>query len=287
MNSRAPYLAAPDRPRLELPGGARLAIHLVVNVEDWRYDRRLPRSVLSAPGGFEPLPDVPNFAWYAYGMRVGIWRILELCAALDVRPTLALNGSVCDSYPQIVAATQRAGWEVMAHGFEQRAMPALEDERAAVRAALDRIERETRIRPRGWLGPGLVESFDTADILADEGLVYCCDWGPADDLPYDITVASGRLISVPYPIDLNDIVVFGLEHRPDDALLERGTRAFDRLYRESAAQAKILPIALHPWISGVPHRIDYLEELLRYVAAAPGVTFMSGGEIADWYRANS
>lgn len=281
--SRAPFLAAPARPRLTLPNGNRLAVHVTVNVEDWNYDRKLPRSVLTAPAGFEPVPDVPNFAWYSYGMRVGIWRMLDLFDALHIRSTLSLNASVCDAYPSIVAATERAGWEIMAHGFEQRAMPTFDDQRVVVQNALARIERETGTRPRGWMGPGLVESFETADILAAEGLLYCCDWGPADDLPFDLDVASGRLISVPYPIDMNDIVIFGIEKRSDEAMLERGKRHFDLLYRESATQAKIMSLALHPWISGVPHRMGYLEELFRHIGSHDGVAFMTGGEIADWF----
>ncbi len=80
--------------------------------------------------------------------------------------------------------------------------------------------------------------------------------------------------------------MYGLEKRPDDTLLERGRRHFDRLYRESAAQAKIMAVALHPWIAGAPHRIDYLDALLRHLRAHDGVAFMCGGEIADWYAAS-
>lgn len=284
--SRAPYRTRAESPQLALPAGKRLAVHAIVNVEDWLYEAKLPRSILTAPGGFEPIPDVPNFAWYSYGMRVGIWRLLDAFGDLGIRATLSLNASVCDSYPAIVEATERAGWEIMAHGYHQRALPAAGEERAIVRETLARIERATGKRPRGWLGPGLVESFETADILASERLVYCCDWGPADDLPYELAVAGGSLLSVPYPVEMNDIVIFGLERRPDDAMLERGRRHFDRLYRESANGPKVMALALHPWISGVPHRIDHLEELLRYLSGHEGVTFMTGGEIADWFRSS-
>ena len=281
--NRAPYRIPAQRPALALPDGARLGVHLIVNVEDWTYDQKLPRQLLTAPGGFEPTPDVPNFAWYSYGMRVGIWRIIELLERLRIRPTLSLNASVCDTYPELVRAMHDARWEIMAHGYFQKAMPATGDERKTVRDALARIEAFTGTRPRGWLGPGLVESFETADILAAEGLTYCCDWGPADDVPYPLEVASGSLLAVPYPVEMNDIVIFGLERRPDDAMLARGKRHFDRLYRESAGRASIMALALHPWISGVPHRVDFLEELLGYIGARSGVRFMTGGEIADWF----
>jgi len=285
MRRRTPYVPATERPRLRLPGGARVALHVIVNVETWLLEERLPRQVLTAPGGVQPLPDVPNYAWYEYGMRVGIWRVMDVLREHGVRATLSVNASVCDAYPQIVRAANEAGWEMMAHGFHQKAMPAVDDERDVVRRALERLTEATGTRPRGWLGPGLVETWETPEILAAAGIDYCCDWGPADDLPYELAVEGGELIAVPYPIEMNDIVVYGLERRPDDTLLERGRRYFDRLYRESETQAKFMPVALHPWIAGTPHRIDYLDELLRYVRAREGVTFMRGGEIADWYRA--
>jgi hypothetical protein len=132
-----------------------------------------------------------------------------------------------------------------------------------------------------------VETAATPEVLVDEGIEYCCDWGPADDLPYELDVENGALLAVPYPIDMNDIVIYGLERRPDDTLLERGRRFFDRLYRESETQAKIMPVALHPWIAGAPQRIDYLDALLAYVRGHDAVSFMRGGEIADWYRSVS
>ncbi|MGH7660686.1 MAG: polysaccharide deacetylase family protein [Vulcanimicrobiaceae bacterium] len=287
IHGRAEYQASVARKRLTLPGQMRLAIHLIVNVEAWRYDAKLPRQVLTAPHGAEPIPDVPNFAWFEYGMRVGIFRVFDALRGARGHVTLAINGAVCEAYPQIVETAVREGWEMMGHGFEQRAMSLVEDERTVVRQTLDALEKATGKRPRGWLGPGLVETAKTLDVLAEEGLVYCCDWGPADDLPYDLHVARGRMIAVPYPIDMNDIVIYGLEKRPDDTLLDRGKRQFDRLYRESERQAKVLAIAFHPWIIGVPHRIAFLEELLSYMLDKPGVGFMSAGELADWYASMS
>ena len=286
MHGRAPYVPSPEQPKLELPGGARLAIHLIVNVEAWRYDVKLPRQILTAPQGAEPIPDVPNFAWFEYGMRVGIWRVFEVLEPARGHVTLAINGLVCAQYPQVVARAVQDGWEMMGHGFEQRAMSTVDDERETIHATLDVLEQASGKRPRGWLGPGLVETTKTADILVKEGLEYCCDWGPADDVPYEINVKRGRLIAVPYPLEMNDIVMYGLQNRPDDILLERGRRQFDRLYRESGRGAKVMAIAFHPWIIGVPHRIGFLEELLRYMQMRPGVAFMSGAEISDWYVAH-
>jgi len=283
MHGRTLYAPSIARQQVSLPGGARVAVHFIVNVEAWRYDAKLPRQILSAPHGAEPVPDVPNFAWFEYGMRVGIWRVFDALAPARGHVTLAINGLVCEEYPQVVEAAVKDGWEMMGHGYEQRAMSLVDDEHKVIRQTLDVLEKATKKRPRGWLGPGLVETARTADFLAEEGLVYCCDWGPADDLPFDIKVQKGRLVGVPYPLDMNDIVIYGLEKRSDETLLERGKRQFDRLYRESEKQAKIMAIAFHPWIVGVPHRIGFLEELIAYMSSKGNVAFMSAGEIADWY----
>ena len=120
--SRARYEAAPARPRLSLPEGARMAVHVIVNVEEWRIDGKLPRQLLTAPAGAEPLPDVANYAWYEYGMRVGIWRMMDVLRARKTPVTMSLNASVCLSYPAIVEAAVRDGWELMGHGYFQRPM---------------------------------------------------------------------------------------------------------------------------------------------------------------------
>ncbi|GAC1613604.1 MAG: polysaccharide deacetylase family protein [Candidatus Elarobacter sp.] len=284
--NRAAYLPAPQRSRLRLPDGARMGVHVIVNVEEWRFDAKLPRTILPGPAGVDVVPDVPNFAWYEYGTRVGIWRIMDVLEKHRAHVTLSLNASVCASYPAIVERSRELGWEIMAHGLQQRAMSIVEDERAVIEQSLDTIERATGTRPRGWLGPGLVQTWATLDLLAEAGLDYCCDWGAADDLPFELEVASGAVLAVPYPIEMNDNVIFALEKQPDATMLERGKRHADRLHRESEAQAKIMGIGLHPHVSGVAHRIDYLDELLAYVAAKPGVRFMSGAEICDWYRAS-
>src|SRR5215831_10267656 len=95
---RIPYSAIKDRPPLLLPDGARLALWLIVNVEHWNAREAMPRTVLSPPAGGSPIPDVPNWAWHEYGNRVGFWRMFEVLDHLGIRASLALNGSVIESY---------------------------------------------------------------------------------------------------------------------------------------------------------------------------------------------
>lgn len=285
MRNPIPYEPSYARPQLRLPGSARLAIHLIVNVEEWDLDARLPRSLLSAPAGAEPIPDVPNFAWYEYGNRVGFWRLWAVLGNFGAKATLSVNANVANSYPAIVEKAVEAGWEMMGHGFVQRTMAAVPDERATIEQTLETLERRTGSRPRGWLGPGLVETAQTLEHLADAGVEYCCDWGAADDVPFDLALPSGRrLLAVPYPVDMNDIVISAIERQPSHELFARGKAQFDTLYEESEHNAKVMAVALHPYISGVPHRVGYLNQLLAYCVGHPGVVFMRGAELADWYR---
>src|SRR5436309_1357274 len=121
-NERLDYSAIGERRRLTLPGGARLAVWVVVNVEEWDINETMPRTVLTPPAGGAPMPDVPNWCWHEYGNRVGFWRMLELFDDMRIRPVLAINGSAIARYAPIVRAAKDRGWEFIGHGFSQKNM---------------------------------------------------------------------------------------------------------------------------------------------------------------------
>jgi hypothetical protein len=148
---------------------------------------------------------------------------------------------------------------------------------------MDTLERFAGKRPVGWLGPGLTETFETPDLLAEAGVQYVGDW-VYDDEPTQIATRHGPLVTLPYPVELNDIPIVSLQHHPAEVLLHRGRDAFDRLYAESADRAKFMGIAFHPYICGTPHQIRYFEALLEYVAGHAGVAFWTGEQILAWYR---
>jgi len=130
----------------------------------------MARQYLSAPQGVTTVPDVPNWAWHDYGMRVGFWRILDALTKRKIRATTAINAGVCRSYEPVARAMRDAGWEFMGHGVKQGAMHLLPDQRAAVREAIGILREFTGRKPKGWLGPGLTETWETLDILAEEGI---------------------------------------------------------------------------------------------------------------------
>jgi len=285
-NERVPYSAIVDRPPLKLPDGARIAVWTIVNVEEWSPERPMPRTVLAPPMGQPLQPDLPNWAWHEYGMRVGFWRLLEMLRRFGVTPTLALNGNVCNSYPRIAEAALEAGWEFMGHGFVQRPMHHLEDQRAAIRDTIETIRAFTGTAPRGWESPGLTETEETPDLLREEGIAYVADW-VLDDQPVMIETRAGPLVSIPYTLETNDITVHALQNHHSDVLYRRGVDQFDRLYQESATITRVMAISLHPYISGVPHRIGHLERLYEHLTARPGTLMWTGGQIYDWYVAAS
>jgi len=281
---RVAYSAIVDRPVLKLPGGARMVVWTIVNVEDWGIERPMPRTVLPPPMGQPLLPDLPNWAWHEYGMRVGFWRLLECMQKSRVTPTLAINGVVCRNYPRVAQAGKDAGWEFMGHGWLQQPMHKVDDQRTAIRDTVEAIRAFTGRPPRGWESPGLTETFETIDFLAEAGIEYVADW-VLDDQPLYIAATPRPVVSVPYTLEVNDIPMMLVQHHTAEEMLHRGSAQLDRLYEESARSARVMAISVHPYISGVAHRIGYLEQLYRYVLGKPGVLHWTGGEITDWFRA--
>jgi peptidoglycan/xylan/chitin deacetylase (PgdA/CDA1 family) len=286
LSDRIPYSAIVDRPPLALPNDARIAVWTIVNVEHWDIGRAMPRTVLPPPMGAPLLPDLPNWAWHEYGMRVGFWRLYEVLKRFGITPTLALNGSVCTSYPRVAEAALEANWEFMGHGYLQEPMHRLDDQKGAIECAVEAIRKFTGRAPRGWESPGLTENDETIDLLAGAGIKYVADW-VVDDQPCAIETRNGPVISIPYTVETNDIAVFALQNHASDEFLKRCIAQFDRLHQEGEAITRIMAISLHPYISGVPHRIGYLEKLYDHILAKPGVVMWTGEQILDWYLAET
>ncbi len=280
---RAPYSAIVDRPALKLPGDARIVIWSIVNLEVWDINRPMPRAFLSPPSGQPLMPDVPNWSWHEYGMRVGVWRFFKLFEQLAIRPTLSINARVCEDYERVAAQARDAGWEFMAHAYDQIPMHKLEDQGAMIKRTLDVIEKFTRSRPVGWLGPGLTQTFETPDLLAKAGIRYIGDW-VHDDEPTEISTAHGPLITLPYTVEQNDIPVMMIHQHQSSYWTTRITDTFDQLYEESADRAKVMAIAVHPYISGMPHRIRHLKAAYDYINRFEGVVHWNGVQLMDWFQ---
>ena len=275
------YSPITDRPRLVWPGGARVAFYVGLNVEHFEVDKP---STSIWQGTAELVPDPLNYGWRDYGLRVGFWRLLEIFDRLGIRPSVLLNSDVAERYPQVMEAGRARDWAWLAHGKTNSMLHAGMEEREEetfLRQVVDTIERATGSRPKGWMGPGLTETFATPRILRELGLDYVLDW-TADDQPFTLNVPG--MISVPYSVELNDIGLFvgksftGAEFR--QAVIDQ----FDQLYADSADSGRVMALALHPFVIGQAFRARYLAEALKYIAGHEGVWLATSDEIAVHFR---
>ena len=192
VRDRIPVRTDYRRRALRLPGDARVAVWTIVNVENWSPSGAMPRTVLPPPMGQPLLPDVPNWAWHEYGMRVGFWRFLEALRARGTQGDLrrqrhGLHASIA----RPAQAARDAGWEFMGHGFVQRPMHKVDDQRAAIADTIAAIKDFTGKPPRGWESPGLTETDETLDLLAEAGIEYVADW-VLDEQPVPLADARRR-----------------------------------------------------------------------------------------------
>jgi peptidoglycan/xylan/chitin deacetylase (PgdA/CDA1 family) len=280
---RIRYSAIVDRPPLRLPGKARVVIWPVVNVEVWDIGRAMPRQGLPPPTSITQLPDVANWGWHEYGMRVGFWRMKALLDELNIVPSLSINARVCLDYRPVARAALDAGWEFMGHSYDQRPTHSEPDPAGMIRQSVKVLREFTGKRPLGWMGPGLTETLDTPELLAAAGIKYVADW-VIDDEPCTIRTRGGSLVTLPYSLELNDIAMMVVQHHGAREFESRCMDYFERVYREGAERAKVVAIAVHPYITGVPHRIKYFENVLRRLRKQKGVLFWNGAQILDWYQ---
>lgn len=276
-----------ERKPFKWPGNNTLAVWFAPNVEVWHYDSAVGTGI--TPNPTNRVPDVFNYAWREYGMRVGLWRLADVFDEAGVKATVALNAQVCDVYPKAMDEMKRRGWEFMGHGttnstnlaeFDQQP----DQERDAIRNILRTIEQASGKRPRGWLGSGLVETYNTLDILAAEGVNYCGDWNN-DDQPVPMKVKSGKMFGIPYCNEINDLGVYLRRNWTGEQYLLSVIDQFDTLYADSRKQPRVLGVPLHPMISGQPLRIKYLQRAIAHMKEHQGVWFATGSEIIDAYEA--
>jgi allantoinase len=283
-NPRVPFQMSSHRKRLPPPRpGKPLIVHVVMNVEYWPFDQPMPRKTLSTPHGMDNVPDIPNWCWAEYGLRCGMPRLLALFEALEIPASVNLNSEVIAQYPALATAMLEAGWEFIGHGAVQRLLNREQDEEAVIEKALAQIRAFTGKPVRGWMGPGFAQTFDTPDHLRKHGIEYNLDW-IVDDLPCWMTTNYGPMICMPYAFELNDSLVYTVERQASADLLARVSDTLTTYGPELASQPRMLSLGLHPHQVGVPHRLPYLANVLRLLKERSDTVFMTGSEIADWYR---
>jgi peptidoglycan/xylan/chitin deacetylase (PgdA/CDA1 family) len=279
-------------PDIRWPGGARLAVSLVVNVEEGaelsvaagdERNENVHETVELVEGG----PDLCMESHFAYGPRAGWPRIREALRSRGVRATLNACGRAVAATPWLAAEAVADGHEVAAHGWrwETHARMPERDERHAIARAVAAIEAAAGARPVGWHTRSAT-SPRTRDLLIEHGGFLYDSNAYDDDLPYTVETAAGPHVVLPYAFDTNDMRFHnrgGFVFADDFARYCRD--AFDRLWTEGAQAPRMMSVGLHTRIIGRPGRIGGLDAFLDHALMRGGVWFATRAEIARFWRA--
>lgn len=256
-HARYDYSPITERKDYSWPGGKRLAFCVTTNVECFAFGkgRGHDNAKLGEPQTHR------NYAWRDYGNRVGIWRFFDLFDELKLPAAHNTNSLLYDYAPQIFDAIRRRNDEIVAHGrtngenlqdFRWEA-----DEARVIREVTDTFAKNEGKAPPGWMGAGTYENSTTPDLLKEAGYKYFMDW-PCDDQPIWMRTRSGPLLSVPYPVEVNDSPA--VIHRQHSAreFCDMIVDQFDWMIGECARRPLVCNISIHPYVFGQPFRMQPL-----------------------------
>jgi allantoinase len=278
------WSAIQDRKPVIWPGGKSVALWVCVSLE-W-FPITPSDTPFRAPGHMQTAyPDYRHYTARDYGNRVGVYRLLEAFAKAGVMASFATNSAIAERYPQLVAEIVAAGHEIIAHSTDMNGTIAtgipIEEERALIAQSLDTLEKATGSRPTGWLSIARSQSWNTAELLREAGVRYCCDW-MNDDLPYRF---NNDLINLPLNHELSDRQIITVQQQSADSYAQQMRDAFNWLAGESGG--RMLPLHLTPYIMALPYRISALEDLLCGLAARPECWVATGGDIVSAWEAQA
>ena len=262
-HNRYPHSALPSRETYAWPNGARLAVHIVTNIEHFAYRAGLGSD--SAQVG--AVQNQRNYAWRDYGNRVGLWYLLEMLDEMGLPAAHNINTAVLDHCPEIGPALMARGDEFIGHGrtnAERQDILWEEDERRLIVESRDGIIRHTGRAPEGWMGPYIAETPVTLDLLKQEGFRYVLDW-PADDQPFWMRTSAGPILSVPYSVEINDSPAMVFRQQSHLDFEQMIIDQFDELLDQSAKYPLVCSIVLHPFVIGQPYRLRAFRRAMRHV----------------------
>ena len=279
------HSALPMRARARWPGGQGVAAFVVLFLEHWEAEPhagalRDPRMV-GEFGSFSP--DYRSWSQREYGLRVGVFRVIDALQQAGVRPVIAANAMAVQRLPRLVQTFGDWGCEWLGHGISatrmlHSGMP-LDAQRAHIAESLAAVELATGRRPLGWVSQDWGTTPDTAQMLADAGLRYTLDWCN-DDQPYWLRTGP-PLLAIPLSAEWDDVQCQWLRNLEPRAHAELAGAALERLDQECRQQRRsaVFGLGLHPWLCGMPSRIAALRTLLARLRAQPGVWWASPSEL--------
>jgi allantoinase len=271
-----------------LPHGARVAVVLFLYLEELQtgaplspgYDTRMA-TLFSRAGS-----TVRGEALYDYGNNVGLARILPTLDRFGVPVTVPTNAVMFDTHPHLVSGMVDRGYEIAAHGTSASTMLSSlmteDQERDEIELSLDLAAEALGERPRGWLSQAYGQSPRTLALLDDAGLDYVADYSN-DDVPY-MTWSGRGLVSIPNQTQWDDVQMMAMRLVSPSAWRDTAIRAFEQLHREGSDSPRFFGLHIHPWISAMPHRIRFLEEILSAVLDRDEVWVTTAGDLARLSR---
>lgn len=265
QHDRYEFSALPDRPTYTWPEGKRLALSLCNNIEWFSFMTGLG-SDHTLPGAAQT---TRNYAWRDYGNRVGIWYLFDLLDELGLPCSHNVNAAALAHCPQIVKRIIARDDEVIGHGLTNSERQDIMDEateRAMIEATSATIAKHFGARPKGWLGPYIVQSPATLDLLKEAGYTYMLDW-PADDQPFWMRTNTGPILSVPYSIELNDSPAQVFRHHTGADFEQMIIDHFDEMLLQSQKYPLVFNIVMHPFVIGQPFRLRALRRALDHILA--------------------
>lgn len=280
QHDRYDYSALPERPDYCWPGGKRLAFCLCNNLEVFAYREGLgsDSAVLGAPQTHR------NYAWRDYGNRVGQWYLFDLLDETGLRASHNTNSAVLTMYPQIRDRIVARGDEVVAHGRtngERLDDCDEEGEARLIAGATAEFVAALGYQPRGWMSPYFAQSEVTPDLLAEAGYRFMLDW-PADDQPFWMRTRAGRILSVPYSVELNDSPSMVFRQESAMSFERMIVDQFDEMVHQSRRRPLVFTLVTHSFIIGQPFRLRMLRRALAHILQHRDALWLATvGEIHD------
>jgi peptidoglycan/xylan/chitin deacetylase (PgdA/CDA1 family) len=283
-HNRYNFSTIEERPDYSWPEGKRLAVFLCNNIEYFAFGTGLGTD--SADGAAKQ--NQRNWAWKDYGNRVGLWRYFDLLDEYGIPGAHNVNSAVLEHCPQILEKLIARKDEIIGHGrtnAERQDGLWEEDEARLIAQCTETLSRLTGTRPAGWLGPYLAETSLTLDLLKEAGYDYVMEW-PADDQPFWMRTRSGPILSVPYPIELNDSPSLVFRKHTAREFSEMLIDQFDEMLFQSKKHPLVFSIALHPFIIGQPYRMRAFRAALDHIFKhRDQIWLTTPGEIARYCSA--
>lgn len=285
------YGASPPHPRW--PGGARLAVQVVLN-----YEEGGENCLLHGDNGAETfLSEIINApavtgarhmsmeSLYEYGSRAGVWRLLRLFESYRIPVTVFAVAMAVERNPAVADAALKAGHEICSHGYRWIDYQHIDEEteRHHVALAVESIRRLTGERPLGWY-TGRTSPNTRRLVVEHGGFLYDAD-DYSDDLPFWVDAFGPPHLVVPYTLDANDMRFATAQgFNSGDQFLAYLKDTFDVLYREGETSPKMMSVGLHCRLAGRPGRTAALERFLRYALDHDDVWFCRRIDIARHWR---